>query len=97
MDIIEVTGASGAHYRYRLVEVGEPNTPAGGNFLYVGGGVALLAGQTSNLSIGCRERWNEAVENYGAEQLFIRLNVNVAIREQEMADVIASLTPVMNP
>ena len=93
---IELKGASGAVYRYKLAEDADPRTTIAGNFVYVdGAGVVLFAGEANNL-IGANARWSEAVARHGAAHLYTRLNVSGASRAEEHADVVTALNPVMN-
>lgn len=93
---IELKGASGAVYRYKLAEDADPRTTIAGNFVYVDAkGVVLFAGEANNL-VGANARWSDAVTRHGATALYTRLNVSGASRAEEHADVIAALNPVMN-
>lgn len=93
---IELKGASGAVYRYKLAEDADPRTTIAGNFVYVDAkGTVLFAGEANNL-VGANARWSEAVTRHGAAALYTRLNVSGASRAEEHADVIAALNPVMN-
>lgn len=99
-DQIEYKGASGAAYRFRLAENGDPKTTISGNFIYVREGdspaTVIYAGATNNLASGVRERWEEAVREHGATHIYTRLNVASAARAQELEDLVAGLHPVMN-
>jgi hypothetical protein len=93
-------GASGAVYRYLHLEH-ERMTPLGaGNFLYVredeGRPVVVFAGEAERLTASIGERWREAVELHGATHMFARRNVSSKIRQEELADLVAAHTPVMN-
>ena len=93
---IELKGASGAVYRYKLAEDADPRTTIAGNFIYLDAqGVVVFAGETNNL-VGSTERWSEAVTRHGAATLYTRLNVSGASRAEEHADIIAAISPVMN-
>ncbi len=93
---IELKGASGAVYRYKLAEDADPRTTIAGNFVYLDAkGVLLFAGEANNL-IGASARWSEAVSRHGANALYTRLNVSGASRAEEYADIVAALDPVMN-
>ncbi len=93
---IELKGASGAVYRYKLAEDADPRTTIAGNFVYLDAkGTVLFAGEANNL-IGATARWSEAVSRHGAATLYTRLNVSGASRAEEHADVITALNPVMN-
>ena len=97
---IDLAGASGEVYRYRLAEDGGPSTRAGGNFVYVKGGEGtpevVFAGQTDNLMSGAMARWSEAVAMHGATHMFTRLKVSGAARDEELRDIVAGVRPVMN-
>jgi hypothetical protein len=99
-DQIDLRGASGAVYRYRLDNPAWPENAAGGEFVYVRqaqhGPQVLYAGHTDCLARANRERWHEAVAEYGATHLYTRLHVSCAARIQELEDLIAALRPVMN-
>ncbi len=97
---IDLRGASGAVYRFRLADDGSAKTTISGNFVYVratdGDPVVLFLGQTDNLMLGVSVRWPEAVSDHGATHLFTRLNVAGAARGAELEDLLAALHPVMN-
>jgi hypothetical protein len=99
-DQIDLKGATGAVYRFRLAENGDPKTTISGNYAYVraGDGLAtvLFVGETVNLASGVRDRWTDAVAKHGATHIFIRLNVSGAARANELADLLEALNPVMN-
>ena len=97
--LIDLAGASGASYRYRLAEGDEPKTPMAGNYAYVRattkGPRVLLVGETTNLSSGAKARWAEAKKK-GATHLFYRLNVAGSTRAHELDDLLQALEPPMN-
>lgn len=99
-DQIEFNGASGAAYRFRLAENGDPKTTISGNFLFVREEAdrvsVLYVGATDNLAAGVRLRWDEAVREHGASHIFTRLNIAGRARAEEMEDLVAALSPVMN-
>jgi hypothetical protein len=99
-DLIDVHGASGAVYRFGLVRDGRPLSPIGGNYLYVreaGESFEIVhAGEGQNLLNNARTRWDEAVAAHGPLHLFSRLNISEGIRLHELADILASVHPVMN-
>lgn len=90
-DFIDLEGASGARYRFRLWPEGAAHLPVGGNYVYVrrnkSGVTVLSVGECNDLS-RAREGWAEAVRQ-GATHLMTRLNVSRAIREAEHADLAA--------
>lgn len=97
---IEFKGASGASYRFRLAENGDPKTTISGNFVYVreadGRPEVVYAGATTDLAAGVRERWDEAVREHNATHIYTRLNIANAARTQELEDLVQGLQPVMN-
>ncbi|PVM84116.1 hypothetical protein DDF62_24280 [Caulobacter radicis] len=94
---IDLKGASGAVYRYKLAEDRDPRTTIAGNYLYVNAeGVVVFAGEANNLHDSTRG-FSEAADKHGAEHLYIRLNVSGAARADELADLLAELSPVGNP
>lgn len=93
---IELKGASGAVYRYKLAEDADPRTTIAGNFVYLdAAGTVLFAGEANNL-VSANGRWSEAVSRHGAAHLYTRLNVSGASRADEYADIVIALDPVMN-
>jgi hypothetical protein len=99
-DQIDLRGASGAIYRYRLDNPARPGNAAGGVFVYVReaqhGPQVVYAGHTDCLARLNFERWGEAVAAHGVTHLYTRLHVSCAARVQELDDLIAAFKPVMN-
>jgi hypothetical protein len=91
-DFIDLQGASGAQYRFRLWPDGAPHQPIGGNYVYLRrepeGYAVLLVGETNDLS-KARSEWAAAARR-GATHVFTRLNVSRAIRTAEHSDLTAS-------
>ena len=93
---IDLQGASGAIYRYKLAEDGDPRTTIAGNFVYVdAAGRVVYAGEANNLH-SAAGRWTEAVSRHKATHLYTRLNVSGASRSEEYQDLLAALNPPMN-
>lgn len=90
-DFIDLEGASGARYRFRLWPDGAPHTPVGGNYVYVradeAGVKVLQIGETNDLS-KARGAWATAAKR-GATHVMTRLNVSRAIRSAEHQDIAA--------
>lgn len=99
-DTIDVRGASGAVYRFMRVAGGQPLSRMGGNFIYArpsdGTWEIVFVGEASNLMADARRLWPQAVQGYGAEEVFMRLNVTERIRSLEQSDILRVLTPPMN-
>ena len=93
---IDLQGASGAVYRYKLAEDGDPRTTIAGNFVYVdAAGHVVYAGEANNLH-SAGTRWSEAVARHKATHLYTRLNVSGASRTEEFKDLVEALNPIMN-
>ncbi len=87
MDFIDLVGASGAAYRFRLWSDDGALLAVAGNFVVaVAGGASvevLVVGMTDDLSRA------EAAAGSEAGQIYRRLNVSRAAREAEHADLVA--------
>jgi hypothetical protein len=97
-DHLDVTGASGARYRFRLV--GDPaRLPAtAGNFLYVrwrGSSPQIMCCGAVNSLVQATDQWDVAVRAHGVQGLYIRLNVARAARREEHLDLFSKLRPPM--
>ncbi len=93
---LDLNGASGATYRYRLAPDGQVTTPIAGNYVCVredaAGFTVLSVVETNDLSSAARG-WKQMVAKHEASHLYIRLNVSVAVRESEQADIAAFYKP----
>lgn len=91
-DIIDLRGASGATYRFRLWAVGASHLPTAGNYAFVReqapGFTVLTAGAIDDLS-QTRVTYGAAAGKVGATHLFTRLNVARAVRMSEAEDIAA--------
>ena len=93
---IDLQGASGAVYRYKLAEDRDPRTTIAGNFVFAdAAGTIVYAGEANNLH-GAGNRFPEAAMKHKAEYLYTRLNVSGASRSDELQDIVAALKPAMN-
>jgi hypothetical protein len=90
-DFIDLEGASGAHYRFRVWRDGEPHQPIGGHYVYLrdedAGFTVLHVGETNDLS-QARSAWPMAL-HAGATHAFTRLNVLWATRSADHEDLAA--------
>ena len=97
-EVIDIRGASGEAYRFRLQSEDRPLPATAGNFVYVraeGEGFALICcGETHSL-IHARRLWPHAVSEHQATHLYLRLNVARVRRHEECADIVARHQPVM--
>lgn len=85
---IDLRGASGQLYRFRLWPEGEAHPPIAGNYAIArtdGGGVKVLMVNLSNDLSGARPKSKDR-----AGQIYTRLNVSRALREAEHADLAAA-------
>lgn len=98
MDFLDVPGASGAHYRFRGVNLGELPVTAG-NVVAVSGPHRnprfLLCGAARSLN-RAEPALQAALGTARGAKLFIRLNVAGAVREAEHADIAAAVEPEAN-
>lgn len=99
-DYVDVTGASGATYRFMRLKEGRPLSPMGGNVLYcrfTGDACELIyAAEVQNLMKSARDRWNEALQRYQVSDLYSRLNISERVRQLEHADIVDANHPPLN-
>ena len=97
----DITGQSGAQYRYKALEELKPVSPGGANYLFVSwsGDTATIihAGETDSLHRAVFDTWDEARVDHGATEIIARLNITGAVRRAEQADIVARHRPPMNP
>lgn len=97
-DVIDMTGASGAVYRFRLHRTPDALPATAGNFVYVRGdrdGYALVCcGETHSL-INAYRLWDQARSGHQATHVYLRLNVAQVRRHEECADILAEHQPLM--
>ena len=90
-DFVDLKGASGSEYRFRLWPEGGHHLPMAGNYAYVrcdANGVKVLQlGETNDLS-KARSEWGKAARR-GATHVFTRLNVSRTPRLAEHQDLVA--------
>lgn len=89
-EIIELRGASGATYRFRLWAKGGTHPTAGGHYAFVrekpSGFEVVAVASVEDLSV-TRSLHEAAAVQQGATHLFTRLNVSWAARESEVQDM----------
>lgn len=91
--LLDLAGASGAVYRFRLTDPSELPV-AGGNFVFVRTALeeaAVLACGTAESLSEVADYWGRAVLVEGAEWLYVRLNVARSARCAEHADLAPAL------
>ena len=96
-DFLDLKGASGALYRFRIWPEGAPHLPIAGNYVFLKaepeGFTVLLVGATNDLS-QARRAW-EKVAQRGATHAFTRLTVARATRTAEHEDLVAAYNPLV--
>jgi hypothetical protein len=99
-DYVDVSGATGANYRFMRLREGRPLSPMGGNVLYcrfTGETCELIyAGEVQNLLKDARERWSEAQQRFQVSDLYSRLNISERVRQLELADIVEANHPPLN-
>ena len=97
-DLLDLQGASGATYRFRLIADPGALPATSGNYVYVrfrGATPQVLACGAVNTLGAAARGWDEAVRAHAVAALYIRLNVARAARDQEHADLVAKYRPPM--
>ena len=96
-NFIDLNGASGIAYRFRILPEGAGHLPIAGNYVIVReeaeGFTVLLVGATDDLS-QARNDWSRVAE-LGPTHIFTRLNVARATRTAEHADLAAGYKPAL--
>jgi hypothetical protein len=91
-DFLDLKGATGRAYRFRLWPEGAHHAPIAGNYVYVKdeaeGPKVLQVGECNDLSTA-RAGWSKATRR-GATHVFTRLNVSRAVRIAEHEDLLAN-------
>ncbi|MFL5297083.1 MAG: hypothetical protein ACJ798_11945 [Phenylobacterium sp.] len=94
-NFIDLTGASGATYRFRLWPDGTPHLPMAGNYVFVAGNgeslKVVVAGLTNDLSKSRTQERKAA--SRGATRIYTRLNVSRTVRKAEHEDLVAHYKP----
>ena len=97
-DFVDLRGASGTLYRFRLWPEGGAHPPIAGNYIVLreeaSGLKVLLAGITSDLSQAAAES-RKALAKDPAARLYTRLNVARALRSSEHEDIVAEHNPAV--
>ena len=92
-EFIDLEGASGAHYRFRLWRAGSSHLPVAGNYVLMrraGEGVTVqIVGATNDLS---QARTQCGKSASGDALLYTRLNVVRTVRTAEHQDLAARYT-----
>ena len=95
-DHLDLPGASGAIYRFRLIEDPAQLPSTAGNFVYVRWRATtpqvMCCGAVGSL-LDVRQQWDSAVRSHSAQGLYIRLNVARSTRGEEHLDLISRWRP----
>ena len=94
--IIELTGASGATYRYTAAE-GRPS-PAAGNYAVIkergDAWEVVTLGAADNLDATVAKARSKAQAEHGSTaRIFVRLNISIRTRQEELEDLAAAYGP----
>ena len=95
-EFVDLRGASGTFYRFRLWPEGGAHPPIAGNYILLRqeaeGIKVLLAGVTGDLSQAANEA-RKALAKDPSARLYTRLNVARALRNAEHDDIVAEHKP----
>lgn len=94
-DFLDVSGASGARYRFRRTAAAEL-PPTAGNLLVATctpGRVKVLFCGAAHSLVRAAPVVNETLQAHRDARLFVRLNVARAVRDAEHADIVAAVAP----
>lgn len=99
--LIDLTGASGARYRFTQMDENRFLPPAGANYVIAhiktGPPTVVFVGETDNLaSLTWRAELDKARETYAEAVVLTRLNVTRSTRDAERTDLIENYHPPMN-
>lgn len=97
-DHLDLSGASGAIYRFRLVEDPAELPSAAGNFVYLrwrGASPQVISCGAVNSLASASGQWDAAVRSHGVQALYIRLNVARSTRQEEHLDLIKRWRPAI--
>jgi hypothetical protein len=95
-EFVELQGASGASYRFRLWRDGDVHLPVAGNYVVVrpaADGFAILALDVSDDLSLVSKTLKRATRDQPAHQIYTRLNVARAVRMAENDDIAAAIKP----
>jgi hypothetical protein len=95
---IDLTGASGAVYRFERIDDLEQLPAIAGNFVYVQGqgrAVSVICAGVDETLRRAGDRLAEVRLRHGAESLYVRRNVSRRTRAQEHADIVDHHRPVV--
>jgi hypothetical protein len=98
-EFVDLLGASGTFYRFRLWPEGGAHPPIAGNYVVAREEASelkvLLAGVTADLSQAATEA-RKALAKSPDARVYTRLNVARAVRVAEHDDIVAAYKPAVN-
>lgn len=95
-DLLDIEGASGVLYRFRLHDTDRELPATAGNYVFVRGDTSQVIGCGESQSLmNAKAPWTQAVAEHGAEKLYLRLNVARASRIGEHEDIVAKHQPAL--
>ena len=95
---LDLTGASGASYRFRFINGLEALPALSGNFVFVrdnGDGLAVICCGTEDSLRHAATYWPAALQAHHVEAVFVRLNVSWKVRSFEHEDIVKLHQPKM--
>ncbi|MBI1198953.1 MAG: hypothetical protein GC203_13920 [Phenylobacterium sp.] len=95
---IDLVGASGATYRFRLVPAPAQLAASAGNFAFLragpGQGALVCIGTALSLS-DAANAWKLAIDRHQANAIYVRLNIARDVRLYEHQDIAERHAPTM--
>jgi hypothetical protein len=96
-DFVDLTGASGAQYRFRRTSADALPVNAGNLVVASGapGRLKVLLCATARSLSRAAPTAEEALKAHRSAQLYVRLNVATKVRDAEHDDIVAAVAPEM--
>lgn len=97
-DFIDVEGASGGRYRFRLMRNLDELPATAGAFVFVrreAGGVQVVACGSANSLMDVGKLWGRAVEQHQAQGLYVYLSVARRMRTEVRQDIAEKHRPAL--
>jgi hypothetical protein len=97
-NFLDLPGVSGVTYRFQRVEDLGQLPAIAGNFVYVRGKgpkMSIVCCGTDETLLHAADKWPNAVQEHGAEAIFVRRNISWKTRAHEHADLIERHQPRM--
>ncbi len=98
-EFIDIVGGSAATFRFLRHRPGDKLPATAGVFVFVrraaGEAELVYCGETDSL-VGALLLWPRAQTEFGADEVYLRLEVSRGPREAVLADIVAATSPPMN-